>query len=352
MSLVVWCPQCKLPLTADECAGGLCAMCGVTLMPAAPPVADAADPGVLPPPNPLAAPAYPRRLLWAMVALQLLTLTFVGVALARRPPAPAASGDPNRHADDRTNREEPPTPAEKRPPETAQASTRDDAPKHDIFGPPESLKGAAAVAAIKPVIFGPPEELKAPPRPIRPPALGNEVKLDDADGDYALESLQGGKTLKLTGKVRRLTVGQVSDRAVLDASKLEAKEVVVLRGVLNEATLKVSAADGAVEFRGSLAGRAKVFVNAPGGAVTFREKGGTILNEARLDVTARSLDFQDRIEGANTLVTATLTAGARLKYHAISSGAKVYVKRADPKDPPAEVSGGDVYAQGEFRRLN
>jgi hypothetical protein len=356
MSLVNWCPQCKLPLTADESADGRCALCGLALNT---PAGSCPEP-VEPVPAPRRSPPAPTRwLLWTTVGLQVLTLALVCVAITRRPHSVALPADRDARADDRAGQEAPPRTAEKPPaagefvgpPEELKVSG-EKAPRQEVVGPPDSLKGAPAGPADKPALVGPPAELKAAPRPIRPPAFGNEVKLDDPDGDYAFESLQGGKTLKLIGKVRRLTIGQLNDRAVLDASQLEVKEVVVLRNILNEATLKLNAPDGSVEFRGQVASRVKVFINAPGGTVTFKEKGGIILNEARIELTARHVDFQDRIEGSNTLVTATLTAGATVKYRSISNSAKVYCKRADGKDPPVAVTGGDVFGQGEFRRLN
>jgi hypothetical protein len=220
----------------------------------------------------------------------------------------------------------------------------------DTGGPARTLAHALAAGVILAQAGGA-DELRPPLRRVQDPrVVGTETLLDAPDGEYIVDALRNGKTLKLVGKLQRLTVGEINDRAVLDATQLEVKEIILLGGILNNSQVKLNAPDGVVEIYGQLNGNVVVSVNAPGGSVTFA-KGG-IFNGSRIEVKCRSLEFADRLEGPQTMVTAKMSTGAQVKFRTISNSAKLHVQKANPKDRPIEVIGGDVYGQGEFRRLN
>jgi hypothetical protein len=87
---------------------------------------------------------------------------------------------------------------------------------------------------------------------------------------------------------------------MLDATQLEVKEVIVLRGVLNEATLKVNAPGRTAEFSGPLNARAKVFIDAPGRTVTLKGDAAQLLNETN---TLRRLLGRVNMHNANVFVS-------------------------------------------------
>ena len=365
MSPVVWCPQCKLPLTGDESAAGSCALCGVALVLPAPAAESAAQPNDG---EPSLLTHWP---LWVGAgSLVLLTFAIAGVVIGNLPERPGANGNQAQNDDpkppvDKPKVEESSPVAEVGPPEALKGTAVVTASKAaEFFGPPEELKALPLVgppealklppfvALRRPVFAGPPEDLKAPLRPVvKPLVVGTETKLDDVEGEFVVEALHN-KTLKLTGRVKRLTIGEVNNRATLDASQLEAKEIVILRGIHNDSTVKLNAPNGKVDVRGQVGTRAKVFITAPNGLVTFRDKGGLITNEAKITITAGGVELLDRVQGWNTMVTVTLTAGGRLQYREVTGGSKVHYRKADPKDPDVEILGGDVTNQAEFRRTN
>jgi hypothetical protein len=362
MSIVVWCPQCKAPLTAEESTAGACTICGAALNAVthgapAPAVKSASAP-----------PVWTRWQMWATGAI-LAAILFC-VVIAKWPNSPPEDGHEARNHDDRNKlnvtpapQPEKPTPRELMgPPESLKNDEAAEPPKKseifgppislkkpDIFGPPEALKGVP-VAAKKPEIFGPPANLKPLPAVKAPGNAGGEIKLDDPDGEYYVELLSN-KTLKLNGRVQRLRIGEIKDRGVLDASQLEANQVIIERGIRNDATVKLNAPGGHVEVRGPLNERGKLFVVAPDGGVTFTEKC-EVNNQSNVTLTARRVEFLGKVQGWNTQVTMTITAGGGLRFRELNNGAKMQYKKANPKDPDVDVSGGDVIGQAEFRRVN
>jgi hypothetical protein len=215
------------------------------------------------------------------------------------------------------------------------------------------LRPAAGAAVKRPPLVGPPDELRPALRAAQNSrVIGNETQLDDPAGEFVVDSLLNGKTLKLTGKVKRLKIGQVNGRAMLDAAQLEAQEIIVLQGIFNDSTVKLNAPNGSVEFRGQLNGRVKVFVTAPNGTVTFKANAAQITSEAKVTVTAGSIECNDLIHGWNTQLTATLTNGGQLLLKEIANGSKVQYKKANPKDPELKIEPGIIRDQAELKKSN
>jgi hypothetical protein len=203
------------------------------------------------------------------------------------------------------------------------------------------------------ILFGPPDELRMPLRPAMNPKINNgEVRLDDPDGEFVVEQVASGKTLKLIGKVKRLKIVRVNGKATLDASQLEAREIVVEQGIFSEATVLLNAPNGFVEFRGPLNGRVKVTVNAPKGMVIFKANGGQITNEAHAHVTAATIECHDLIHGSNALLDATLTRGGRLQFKEAASGSVLQYRKAAWNDPEVQIIPGTLRDQAEMRKMN
>ena len=144
----------------------------------------------------------------------------------------------------------------------------------------------------------------------------------------------------------------MNSKSTLDASQLEAKEIVVVQGIFNDSTVKLNAPNGSVEFRGPLNGRVKVFITAPKGTVTFKANAAQITNEAKVTVTAGSIACNDLIHGSNTQLTATLTSGGYLYLKEVANGSKVQVKKANPNDPELKIEPGIIRDQAELKKSN
>ena len=205
----------------------------------------------------------------------------------------------------------------------------------------------------KQVLCGPPDELRPPLRAALNPKVNNgEVRLDDPDGEFVVEQVASGKTLKLIGKVKRLKIVRVNGKVTLDASQLEAREIVVVQGIFNEAIVMLNAPNGFVEFRGPLNGRVKVTVAAPKGMVIFKANGGQITNEAHVYVTAATIECHDLIHGWNALLDATLTRGGRLQFKELAAGGVLQYRKAAGNDPDIEIIPGILRDQAELRKQN
>ena len=221
-----------------------------------------------------------------------------------------------------------------------------------FLGPPEELKAPPFIPAKRPIFMGPPENLKPPLPPARNPVVvAGVTKLDDPEGEYVVETVNN-RTVKLTGVVKRLKVGEVMNHGFLDASELVAKEIVIVRAIRSDSSVRLNAPNGKVEFGGPINSRCKVFIIAPNGAVTFKANGAQVLGEAKLTIVAGCVDFQDRVQGWSTMVLLTLSSGGSLKFKEITGGAKVHYKRANPKDPDLDILAGSVHNQSELKKLD
>jgi hypothetical protein len=218
---------------------------------------------------------------------------------------------------------------------------------------PRPSPGAAASSASppaaplerRPVQAEPPSprQPRLPPEPPAPRqvAAGGETNIDMPDGQYVMGPLVNSSAARLTGKVRSLKVGPVEGGSTLDASALEAREIVFTDKIDGRSTVTVSAPGGRVEFRGPVADRSDVSVIAPGGSVTFAERG-QIDGESRVTITARDVDLGGTISGAATRVVVTLTRGGALKFREIAGAARLYWRKADKADPEVRLEAGRV----------
>ena len=103
-----------------------------------------------------------------------------------------------------------------------------------------------------------------------------DEKVDDPNGEYYLKELNGQSYLKLSGRVGRLRIGKIDGQSTLDASCLDAAEVVVEDKIDGQSDLIVHTSS----FR-------------------FREINGqslvVITHSAALSVRGRKIDGQSRI---------------------------------------------------------
>lgn len=196
------------------------------------------------------------------------------------------------------------------------------------------------------------------------PGAGNEpkeqpwtfhrtVQLDKPDGEYVIDSVGDQSSIKLTGRIGKLKVGNISGKTQLDASQLEASEIVVKGEISGIPIVKLNAPKGEVSFEGEIEGPVKLFVNAPGGEVIFGSDGIPILSEvADVKVTASILDIRGKATGPVRLA-ATITAGkpSRIRYDSLEGPVQVTWRKASNSDQDPEIKEGWILGEASFRKV-
>lgn len=253
-------------------------------------------------------------------------------------------------------------------------------PKTEAKIEPKKEKGPEAPPAKKPLAT-------------KTIVLGNVTKLNDPDGEYAVKSMSAGQEITLLGKIKKLTIGSVNERSILDATRLDAEEIVVtgdingsskvllgrarllrirsindqslldaselegqqvfLSGAVNgRSTLKVHAPKGSVEIDGEINDNAQIDIVAPGGKVVFKSGGDFVINgDAQLKIVAESLELRGTVHGLKTLILLTLTKPGVLQWKHLSGGVRLHYRRADASDPAPRIERGQVDARAEVREL-
>jgi hypothetical protein len=201
-----------------------------------------------------------------------------------------------------------------RPGPTPDADAVAAAPPADEPAPPPTP--APKAPPPPPVVPPTAPTAKDKPNPFRPTGPAPMV-LDNPDGETRSLVRPGGH-LVLGGKVNRLVVPRLTAGAVLDASQLDAAEVVV---------------------EGPIDGASRLVARTAGGTVTVR---GPVEGGSVVDVSGRAVTFGQPIGGAKTRVTVTLSSGGVLSYAAVTGSARLEYRRANPADPPVRPAGGAV----------
>jgi hypothetical protein len=206
----------------------------------------------------------------------------------------------------------------------------------------------------QPIAFGPPARPNPDPaNPFRPAAPPAE-KLDNPAG-VASPVVRPGSSLVLRGKVRTLRVAGLESGAVLDASDLEAEEVIVVGKIDGGSKLWLKAPNGRVTFRARVDGRSRVGIEAPGGSVAFVPEGASdgakIDGGAQVEITAKSVRLDGTIGGAGTRVAVSVTAGGSLAFREIVGSSRLEYGTADPDDPEPSVTRGKVAAPAVVKKV-
>lgn len=349
------CPSCGMPRAEELVGNTACPICGHIGLP----TADSVDEPVLlpepaPPPAPVAVnnpPTAVGRVLAAGV-LGFVVGTAAGVAgllgwqaasrqhtavadntTAVNAPAPPAVDTGGSHPPLATTNELIPPPREPVARSAPPADPPTPAPP-PVVNPPKE----------QPIALGPPAKPEADPanpfRPAAPPAM----KLDNPAG-VAAPVVRPGGNLVLRGKVKTLRVAGLESGAVLDASELEADEVIVTGKIDGASRLWVKAPNGRVTFRARIDGRSRVGVEAPGGWVAFDPEaadGAKIDGGAQVSITAKSVRLDGTIGGSGTKVAVSITAGGSLAFRELVGPSRLEYGTADPEDPEPSVTPGKV----------
>jgi hypothetical protein len=230
-------------------------------------------------------------------------------------------------------------------------------------------------------------------KPAKVIAFGNDIKLNDPDGEYALKPINGGDRFVLQGKIKTLSIADINDKSILDATLLEAGEIIFtgnlnsgaivllgkahtlkLRDINDQSTLDGSALDarvimvtgavnsgstvklhapkGSVEFLGEINERAQIEVFAPDGKVLFRSRGDSVINgEARLAIIAKDVEMRGAVNGTKTQLDITLTKAGSLQFNRLNGSVRLHYRKAEASDPEPRIDAGAVSDRAEFRKM-
>ncbi len=219
------------------------------------------------------------------------------------------------------------------------------------------------------------------------------VKLNDAEGEYTVQTMNRGMKIKLIGVIKTLKIGGANERSVLDvtglvadeilftgnlnsgssvllgqarslkirdlnegslldASALEAREIVLDGAVNSSSTVKLHAFKGTVEIHGEINDRAQIEIAAPAGKVVFKARGDSVINSnAKVTILAKDVEFAGAINGPQTQLDITLTKDGSLKVARLNGGVRCHYRKADATDPDPRIDMGQVDARADFRPL-
>ncbi len=169
-----------------------------------------------------------------------------------------------------------------------------------------------------------------PPRPPGPvvlidPREVREKQIDNPRGTATIPDMAREDRLTLTGKVRLLKIGSVGGKAILDASGLEAEEIVITGDLNATAIVKLNAPNGKVTIGGHVTGSANLTVTAAGGDVILSAGSGKFDGGAEATVLAKRLEVKGLLSGSAKLIV-TLTEGGSAAIGAVEDKAMVIYK--------------------------
>jgi hypothetical protein len=339
------CPSCQIVITSRESALGVCPVCHESLDKPAPP----------PPAPPVAAAPANRPFPFAALAVAIIAIAAAaGIHFLVRPKTveppqkPAAAATPAPVA--ATTPENPPS--KSADPVSVPEVATTPAPPQSIPPPPS------------PAPAGTPETTAAPP-PFReftePPSIeikrGTARLTPNADGSWTLSRLDSRTQVKLRGSTGTLRVLGVRGGSSLDASKLDAREVIIDGEIDGRSSVKLLAPHGRIEFRGRVSGQSQINVTAQDGTVIFgdpasRENRTIIEGACRLMIITRELNLAGTVTGGGTHVTVGFLPEGILKFRELAGSARLDYRRADASLPETVVEAGKVTGNAKLNRLN
>ena len=218
--------------------------------------------------------------------------------------------------------------------------------------------------------------------------LGNDIKLNDPDGQFDIKPINGGEKIIVQGKIKTLTVAGLNDKSILDATLLDAGEILFtgnlnsgstvllgkagklrLRDVNDHSTvdgpelgakeieiagainggssLKLHAPAGGVQFLGDVNDGARIDIAAPDGKVRFH---APLNNVARLQIIAKSVELDKAVNGSKSEIDVTLTKPGFLQFSRLNGTVRLQYRKADAGDPEPRIDAGMVGAGRIFAR--
>ena len=223
--------------------------------------------------------------------------------------------------------------------------------------------------------------------------LDPDVKINDPDGEFRVDTLNKGKKLVLQGKVKTLIIRGANGGSFLDASLLEAHEIVIagninsgatvklgkamslkiadvndrsvidasltqahsilLAGAINGgSTVKLSAApNGSVVIAGEVNDRGQLEIDAPEGKVLLNSRNSSCVNgNAKVRIVAREVELRGAVNGPKTHLDVTLTKAGSLKFERLHGGVELSWRKADAADPEPRIDAGEVNPSAILRK--
>jgi len=168
------------------------------------------------------------------------------------------------------------------------------------------------------------------------------VKLNRPEADYLVRALNNRATLTLVGKVGTLRVEAINN-SLLDASRLEAKNIVFYQGIHGRSQVKLYSPQGKVSLA-TIHDLAQVEIDAPGGRTEIRE----IYGEPKLQIRTRELHLNGYINDEASIY-ARLTKDGSLKFVKLTGESKLLWKKDHFEDPDPLITRGEVRDRAIFQ---
>ena len=358
------CPHCSMPLARDEAAGTACPVCRepfyetVDDQTEAPDLQDESQPveqtEIEDDPQDVADDEPKRTLglviaIVAVVLVMLAGIVLTGVFSPRSKEPAGASIDRKPVVTTR-----PDLPPDTQPTDLAAASPANPLvkdkpaePAEDIPEPPEQ-ELPVLVDEDPPMRDDEQQDL---------PEWGDEVKLSDPKGLYAVESVNSADRYVISGKIKTLQIGDINGQGAVVTKDLDAREIVVAGAINGEGVLRLDVPDASVTFLRSFNGASRIRVYAPGGKVVLGSDdkslrdSGNVLGSSNVTIVARDVDLRGVLDGGSR-VKVTLTKGGSLRFSKIAGGAHLYYRKAESGDPELKIDRGGIIGGGKFERLD
>jgi hypothetical protein len=215
----------------------------------------------------------------------------------------------------------------------------------------------APVVTLRPVSDPPPAPSTATTKPSIP-SISKSRRIDEPDADYRVAPLAGGSVVVLNGRVRTLFIEGLDTRSTLDASGLQAKEIIVSGKIDGRSTVRLNAPGGRIEVHGKTEGDSRVEIVATGGTIVFSDPatpqspGSKIDGNAQVFLTAKTVDLRGILNGTETRVVVTLTDGGTLRFKEIAGAALLCYRKNAPGDPAPRIEAGVIQGAAQLIKLD
>jgi hypothetical protein len=249
----------------------------------------------------------------------------------------------------------PEPPATPNPPSGAATSPAPEAAAAPARTPTTPAASAAAAAAETPQ--QPPQFREFPQAPLLEVKNGAARLTENADGSWTLSRLDSRTKVKLSGSTGTLRVLGIHGNSSLDASDLDAREIIIEGEIDGRSSVKLKSPHGRIEFRDTVAGQSQVSITAPDGSVVFgdpaRGENRTIIDGGcRVMIIARELHLAGTVTGAGTFLTVAFLPEGILKFRELSGSARLDYRRADASLPEIQLEAGKVTGRAKLQRLD
>jgi hypothetical protein len=231
----------------------------------------------------------------------------------------------------------------------AEASKPDPTPEPAPGTQPPAPAGSAAIPPEAPRF----QEFQEDP--IFEVKRGKAELTKNADGSRTLSRLDSRTHVKLRGATGTLRVLGVSGNSSLDASDLDAREIIFTGEIDGRSSVKLLAPNGRIEFRGLVTGRSQVTITAVNGIVIFGNPADsaprTIIDDScRLTIITGELNLAGTVTGMSTELFVGFPGEGVLKFRELAGNTRLVYDRAVGNFPEVHVEAGKIAEQAKLIR--